>query len=72
MSSWGWVSGDADGDSVEDDLDNCRYTPNGDQADTDSDGTGDSCDSDIDGDGVYNDVDNCPYVVNVLQTDTDG
>jgi hypothetical protein len=34
---------DADGDGVDDSLDNCPLTPNPDQADADGDGTGDAC-----------------------------
>lgn len=41
---------DADGDGVEDDVDNCPHAPNEDQADLDFDGEGDLCDPDIDGD----------------------
>ncbi|PPK87536.1 putative secreted protein (Por secretion system target) [Neolewinella xylanilytica] len=49
---------DADGDGVIDAEDNCPETSNGDQTDTDGDGTGDACDDDIDGDGVPN-ADDC-------------
>lgn len=34
---------DSDGDGIYDYLDNCRTTPNPDQADTDGNGTGDAC-----------------------------
>ena len=44
---------------------------NADQADTDSDGTGDACSDDNDGDGVLNDADNCPLFSNAEQIDTD-
>lgn len=52
-------SDDADGDGVEDNFDNCPFTPNRDQTDTDGDGVGDACD-------------NCPSVPNKDQTDSDG
>ena len=51
---------DADGDGFYDDADNCPAVANADQADLDSDGTGDSCDGDIDGDGVANGDDAYP------------
>ena len=50
---------DTDGDGVADDIDNCRLTPNPDQADTDGDGLGDACD-------------NCPETSNPDQSDLDG
>lgn len=50
---------DGDGDGVPDSTDNCRSTPNPDQADFDLDGQGDACDGDIDGDGVANAADAC-------------
>ncbi len=45
------------------------------EADTDGDGTADSCDTDQDGDGVEDegaDADNCPGLANADQLDTDG
>jgi hypothetical protein len=60
-----------DGDSYNDDVDNCPLVANDDQLDTDDDGLGDVCDPDKDGDGVVNEGDNCPLVVNVDQLDTD-
>ena len=44
---------------------------NPDQLDTDSDGTGDACDTDDDGDGTDDGADNCPLVSNADQLDTD-
>ncbi len=35
--------GDFDNDGISDELDNCPFTPNPDQADTDGNGTGDAC-----------------------------
>lgn len=56
--------------------DNCPWTPNPDQTDTNGNGLGDVCegmgnDTDFDGDGILNDVDNCQWTVNVSQVDTD-
>jgi hypothetical protein len=38
------VSTDTDGDGIENAVDNCPSTPNGNQADSDADGFGDACD----------------------------
>lgn len=62
---------DQDGDLVPDDDDNCPKASNPDQADSDSDGTGDVC-QDSDGDGVLDIDDNCPFTANPGQEDTDG
>ncbi|MFH1374378.1 MAG: thrombospondin type 3 repeat-containing protein [bacterium] len=50
---------DADGDGIEDSLDNCPYDYNPDQIDTDLDTVGDSCD-------------NCPLAFNPDQADSSG
>jgi len=52
--------------------DNCPSTANSSQKDSDSDGTGDACDSDRDGDGIDNGQDNCPDTTNASQADSDG
>lgn len=66
---------DADFDGIADSADNCPSVSNADQADTDSDGTGNACDStpngDDDLDGFDNNTDNCPAIANADQTDTD-
>lgn len=72
------VAGDYDADGVLDDVDNCAWVANADQADTDRDGLGDACDpdpnavADYDGDGVTDLRDNCPITPNADQADTDG
>ena len=43
------AGGDTDGDGVCDNVDNCRTTPNADQADNDNDGIGNVCDDTPDG-----------------------
>lgn len=62
---------DADGDGVDDKVDNCPAVANADQLDTDHDVVGDACDGDDDGDGVYDEDDNCPLVPNPGQEDGD-
>lgn len=63
---------DADGDGIEDVVDNCPSIANANQADSDGDGEGDVCDADDDGDGVLDINDNCPMVSNENQADNDG
>ena len=70
-AQWSATTFDADGDGILDDADNCPLVSNADQADTDSDGTGDACSDDNDGDGVLDGADNCPLVSNADQVDTD-
>lgn len=69
-TKWTFVMPDSDGDGILDNVDNCPFTYNPDQADMDGDGVGDACDDDIDGDGIPNEVDNCPYVANPGQEST--
>ncbi len=62
---------DADGDGVDQGIDNCPATGNPDQADRDGDGTGDWCD-DGDGDGNLDTIDTCPNLHDWSVGDTDG
>ncbi len=62
---------DRDSDGVMDGLDNCLNDSNASQADLDSDGIGNSCDSDPDGDGIHNIADNCPIDFNEQQENLD-
>ena len=62
---------DGDGDGTDDGSDNCPLIANADQLDSDSDGTGDACDTDDDGDGDNDGSDNCPLIANADQLDTD-
>jgi subtilisin family serine protease len=59
----------SDGDAVADWYDNCDLVDNADQADTNQDGEGDTCDADIDGDSILNPSDNCPTKSNPSQRD---
>ena len=50
---------DADGDGVNDDVDNCPNDPNTNQLDTDGDGTGDVCDTPECGNGYVEGTEEC-------------
>lgn len=72
---------DADGDGIDNLLDNCPFTANQDQKDTDLDRMGDACDNspntpskylaDEDKDGIGDAEDNCVELYNPLQFDSD-
>ena len=62
---------DTDGDSFNDDVDNCPDLANQNQLDTDADGIGDVCDDDDDNDGILDVNDNCPLIENPGQEDAD-
>ncbi len=63
---------DTDGDKVIDVLDNCPFTPNRLQKNSNATRPGDVCDDDDDGDGFADIDDNCRLVPNRGQADEDG
>lgn len=65
---------DWDADGVDDNADNCPFTFNPSQRDTDGNGKGDACDfgDDWDGDGIPDAEDNCVFDANADQTDSNG
>jgi hypothetical protein len=67
-----WLeNGDQDRDGIQNPSDNCKATPNPDQADNEGDGQGDPCDPDDDNDGV-SDAAETELGLNPRSADTDG
>lgn len=69
---------DFDQDGVPNPLDNCPFTANPEQLDSDGNGVGDACDepvipvdNDFDDDGILDNIDNCPSISNPEQLDQD-
>jgi hypothetical protein len=66
------LAADSDNDGVDDSIDNCPFTANPSQTDTNGDGLGDACDTDHD--GIHNSIDNCQGTVStdIRDSDADG
>lgn len=63
---------DTDGDGISDATDNCPFSPNPSQLNSDTDLIGDACDPDDDNDFVPDTTDNCPLTANPNQADCNG
>ena len=63
---------DVDGDGVANSADNCPAASNANQTDTDSDGTGDLCDTDDDNDGVLDTAEVRNDCITKVDCDSDG
>jgi hypothetical protein len=72
---YGFAFNDIDGDTKNNNVDNCPFVSNLSQSDVDNDGLGDACDPrddrDFDNDTVLNINDNCPLEANLNQADAD-
>jgi predicted outer membrane repeat protein len=60
------AAADAEGDTINDDVDNCPLDQNTNQSNNDGDLQGDACDPDDDNDAVLDEADNCPTQAGVV------
>ena len=72
FNSLALVNIDVDGDGVANSADNCPAASNANQTDTDSDGTGDLCDTDDDNDGVLDTAEVRNDCITKVDCDSDG